>query len=170
MININILAQILGFIALIFIVLSYQNTKKEKFLLIQIFANIFFGLQYFTLKAFSALCSSIVSLIRTIVFFKYEKQNKKAPFLILIVILITISILGIFTFEGIYSLIPIAIALAYSYGTWQNNLKLTYIIGIIASILWIYYNFLVGAYVSIIGSVFELLASLIGFIKLNIKK
>ena len=170
MVKINILAQILGFIALIFIVLSYQNTKKEKFLLIQIFANLFFGLQYFALKAFSALCSSIVSLLRTIIFFKYEKETKKAPIWILSLIMISIIILGFFSFEGIYSLIPIIIALAYTYGTWQNNLKLTYIIGIIASILWIYYNFLVGAYVSIMGSIFELLASLIGFIKLNIKK
>lgn len=160
------IAQILGFIALIFIVLSYQNTEKKKFLLIQIFANIFFGLQYLVLSAFSAFCSSIISLIRTIIFFKYEKESKKTPIIILISILIIISIFGIITYEGIYSLIPIAIALAYSYGTWHNNLKLTYVIGIIASLLWIYYNFLVGAYISIIGSIFELGASTIGFIKL----
>lgn len=162
----NYLAQILGFIALIFIVLSYQNTKKEKFLLIQIFANIFFGIQYLTLHAFSAFCSSVISLIRTLIFFKYEKENRKTPVRILIIILIIISIFGMLTYEGIYSLIPIIIALFYSYGTWHDNLKLTYIIGIIASLLWIYYNFLVGAYVSIIGSIFELLASAMGFIKL----
>ena len=162
----NYLAQILGFIALIFIVFSYQNTEKKKFLLIQIFANIFFGLQYLTLKAFSAFSSSVISLIRTLVFFKYEKENKKTPVIILIIILIIISIFGVLTYDGIYSLIPIIIALAYSYGTWHNNLKLTYLIGIIASLLWIYYNFLVGAYVSIIGSVFELSASTVGFIRL----
>lgn len=168
----NYIAQILGFIALIFIVLSYQNTKKERFLLIQIFANIFFGLQYLTLKAFSAFCSSVISLIRTIIFFKYEKKNNKVPIIILIIILLIITIFGIITYEGIYSLIPIIIALAYTYGTWQEKLKLTYTIGIIASILWIYYNFLVGAYISIIGSIFELFASLIGLIKVlkKIKK
>lgn len=166
----NYIAQILGFIALIFIILSYQNTKKEKFLLIQIFANVFFGLQYLTLKAFSAFCSSCISLIRTLIFFKYEKQDKKTPTFILVIILTAISIFGILTYEGIYSLIPIIIALGYSYGTWQSNLKLTYTIGIITSILWIYYNFLVGAYVSIIGSVFELLASITGLIKINKNK
>lgn len=163
----NYIAQIFGFFALILLVLSYQNTKKEKFLLIQIFANIFFGLQYLSLKAFSAFCSSIISLIRTLIFFKYEKKDKRTPLLILIIILVVISIFGALTYEGIYSLIPIVITLAYSYGTWQKKLKLTYTIGIFAAILWIYYNFLVGAYIAIIGSIFELLASISGLIKLT---
>ena len=33
------------------------------------------------------------------------------------------------------------------------------------AMLWIIYNFIVGAYVSVIGSVIELIASLLGLIK-----
>ena len=166
----NILAQVIGFIALIFIVLSYQAVDKKKFLLIQIFANIFFGLQYLVLSAFSAFASSMISLFRTIIFFKFEKDNKKANIFVLGFFEILIFVFGMITFDGVISLVPICIAAAYTYGTWQKNLKITYLIGVVASFLWIFYNFYVGAYVSIIGSLFELFSSFIGLIRLNIKK
>ena len=44
-----IVAQIFGLVAFLFIILSYQAKNKTRFLLSQIFANIFFGLQYLSL-------------------------------------------------------------------------------------------------------------------------
>lgn len=166
----NYIAQILGLTALIFMCLSYQKNNKKEFLSVQIIANIFYGLQYLLLGAFSALSTNIVSIVRTSLFYKYETTNKKISFSILVVFEVLIIILGIITFEHYHSIIPIFIACIYTYGTWQKNLKLTYFIGIIASILWIFYNFIVGAYVSILGSIIELISSLFGFIKISRKK
>lgn len=166
----NYLAQILGLTALIFMCLSYQKNNKKEFLSVQIIANIFYGLQYLLLSAFSALAMNIVSIARTSVFYNYEKSNKKITLPILAIFEVLIIILGFITFESYYSIIPIFIACIYAYGTWQKNLKLTYLIGIIASILWIFYNSIVGAYVSILGSFIELISSLFGFIKISKKK
>ena len=166
----NITAQIIGFFALIFMCLSYQQNNKKDFLFIQILANIFYGIQYFLLNALSALASNIISIIRTIIFYKHEKNNKNIALSLLLIFEIIIIVLGIITFENYYSIIPIFIACIYTYGTWQKKLKSTYFIGVIASILWIYYNFIVGAYVSIIGSFFELFSSVIGLIRLKHKK
>ena len=162
----NIYAQVIGFIALSFMCLSYQKNNKKDFLFIQILANIFYGLQYFLLNAISALASNIVSIIKTIVFFKFEKNNKTIPVTVLLIFEILILISGIVTYKDIFSIIPIFIACIYTYGTWQKNLKLTYSIGIISAILWIFYNFIVGAYVALIGSFIELFSSIIGIIKL----
>ena len=137
---------------------------------IQILANIFYGIQYLLLNAYSALASNIVSIVKTGVFYKYEKNNKEISLYTLLIFEIMIIVLGIITFKNIYSIIPIFIASIYTYGTWQKNLKITYSIGIIASILWVFYNFIVGAYVAIIGSFFELFSSIIGIIRLNILK
>jgi len=166
----NITAQLIGFFALFFMCLSYQKNNKKDFLFIQILANVFYGIQYFLLNAIPALASNIISILRTAIFYKYEKVNKKITFPLLLTFEIIIAVLGIITFENYYSIIPIFIVCIYTYGMWQKNLKLTYFIGSIASILWIYYNFIVGAYVSIIGSFFELFSSVIGLIKLYIKK
>jgi len=163
----NILAQVFGLCALILMFYSYQKNNKKGFLLVQTFANLFYGIQYFLLNAFSAMVSNIISIIRCIVFYKYENKNKKIPIYILLIFEISIIILGIFTFENIYSIIPVFIACVYTYGTWQKNLKVTYFIGVIVAALWIIYNFVVGAYVAIIGSVIEFIGSVIGLSKLK---
>ena len=163
----NVLAQVFAIIALIIMFYSYQKKTKKDFLFLQIFMNIFFGLQYFLLNAYSALVSNIVSIMRTGTFYKFEKDGKKIPIILLMLFIMLILGVGIITYNGISSIIPIVIAVFYTYGTWQKNLINTYRIGVFVAVLWIYYNFSVGAYVSVIGSVFELICSLFGLIKLK---
>ena len=166
----NIFAQIFGILALIIMFLGYQKKSKKEFLSMQIFMNICFGFQYFLLNAFSALASNIISIIKSTIFYKYEKEEKNIPLLFLIIFEIIIIISGIFTYNGFYSIIPLFIAILYTYGTWQKELQNTYKIGVFVSILWIYYNFIVGAYVAVIGSIIELIASISGVIKIkNVK-
>ena len=81
-----------------------------------------------------------------------------------------VVIFGIITFDGIISLFPIIITLLFSYATWQNNLKVTYFISFIVMVLYIIFNFYVGAYVSIISNVLELISTIVGLIKLKNKK
>ena len=162
----NITAQIVGFIALSFMCLSYQKNNKKDFLFIQIIANIFYGLQYFLLNAFSALASNIVSILKTGIFYKYEKNNKKISITFLLIFEILFIIFGFLTYNNLYSIIPIFVACIYTYGTWQKNLKIIYSIGILVALLWILYNYIVGAYVAIIGSFIELFSSIIGLTKI----
>lgn len=163
----NLLAQLFAVIALVFMYFSYQKKSKKDFLYLQIFMNIFFGLQYFLLRAFSALVSNIVTIIKTVIFYRLENKGKNIGWQYLVIFEIFIIAFGVITYNGILSIIPILIAFLYTYGTWQKNLKLTYKIAIIAAVLWIFYNFLVGAYVSTVGSVIELIASSKGFISLK---
>lgn len=165
----NIIAQILGFFALIFSVTSYQKNNKKGFLITQIIANLLYISQYACLNAYSALIVVIISTIRVLIFYLYEKQNKKIPLIVLIIFVLITIIAGIFTYESYWSILPIIIGCLFSYGTWQKNLKVTYAIGIIISMLWILYNSAVGAYVSAISAVLETLSSMIGLIRL-IKK
>jgi hypothetical protein len=163
----NYLAQLFGLISLFLLIMSYQQTKKQKFLFIQIFANVFYFIQYILLSAFSAAASNMISIIRSSIFYKYEISNKKIPIFFLFIFEIIILIAGFITYVNIFSIIPIIIVISYTYATWQKNLKVTYFICLVAAILWILYNYVVGAYVSIIGSIIEFTASTIGFIKVS---
>ena len=168
--KINILAELLGFIALTLISLSYQKKTKSKFLVLQILANVFYGLQYLVLGAYSAVCMDIISLIRTYTFYSYESLNKKVPFKALIIIEIFITLIGVFTFNGnIYSLLPIVIGIVYSIAMWQKDLRITYFTAALTSVVWIYYNFVIGAYIATFASVIELFASIIGFLKITFR-
>ncbi len=167
----NYLAQLFGLASLALICISYQQKEKEKILFIQIFANLFYFIQYILLTAFSAASANIISIIRTMLFYNFERKEKDIPLYYLIIFEFIILFVGILTYSNIYSVIPIIIAMAYTYGTWQKNLRVMYLIFIMAGFFWILYNFIVGAYISILGSFIEIIASTAGFIKIryNIK-
>lgn len=161
----NITAQVLGLLAIIGILSSYQQVKKEKYLFVQGVANIFFAVQYLLLNAYSAVGSNLIAILRSFAVYGYEKKNKKAPIWLMLIIELFIITIGVFTYKDIYSLIPILIASLYTIGVTQKKLEVTYFIGLVAAILWIFYNYMVGAYVASLGSIFEFLSALIGIIK-----
>lgn len=167
----NYLAQLFGLASLALICISYQQKEKEKILFIQIFANLIYFIQYILLTAFSAASANIISITRTMLFYNFERKEKDIPLYYLIIFEFIILLVGILTYSNIYSVIPIIIAMAYTYGTWQKNLRVMYLIFIMAGFFWILYNFIVGAYISILGSFIEIIASTAGFIKIrnNIK-
>lgn len=87
------------------------------------------------------------------------------PKWILFVFIALVLLFGIITYDGLISLLPIIITVLYTYAFWQNNLNVARIIYIVAAIIWIYYNYEVGAYVGIIGNILEITTGLISLIK-----
>ena len=166
----NIYAQIFGILAMVFLINSYFNTKKRKYLFTQILSNIFFGIQYFILNAPTAVINTIIAIIRLIVFYIYTKNTKAIPKKIFYIFEISIIVLIIITCRNFIALIPLLIAALYTYGTWQKDLKKTYFIASIAAIIWIFYNLTIGAYVATIGNVIELISSINGINRIIRKK
>lgn len=161
-----LLAQVFGTLGLISMASSYQQKKKKNFLFFQIFSNLFYGLQYLVLNAYTALITCLISMVRTLIYHRNEQRNKENPISSLIIIELIIIIVGIVTYNNIYSLLPIFITFIFTYGTWQKNLRTSYKIGMISSFLWIVYNLIVKAYIGMIGAIIELIAGIIGYIRL----
>ena len=165
-----IIAQIVGFIALAYTCVSFQQNKKTRVLVYQIIANFLYFLQYFFLDALSGACISFLGLIRYIVYYQYEKNNKKKSLFVLFIFSTISIIIGVFTYNGIISLLPPITALMYTYGTWQNNLKKFRIIAVIVPVCWFVYNFFVGAYVGMISTTIEFISAVIAIYRLDIRK
>lgn len=166
----NVLAQFLGIIGLILLIISTQNNKKKLILLFEIFSNIFYGLQYVVLNLLSAGIMSLISLIKCIIYYNFNKNNHKIPKYILIIFIIIISSTLLFTYNGIFSVLPIFATILYTYGTWIENLKLFRFIVVIVAIIWILFNFYIGAYVAFIGSIFQLLSGCVAMYRFDVRK
>lgn len=165
-----IIAQIFGLTGLLFtIVANYQN-KKNRVLIFQIVANLLCFIQYLLLNALAAASTYLVAVIRCSVFYTFDKKGKKRSSLVFVFFSILIIILGILSYKDLFSLIPIITAIFYTYGVWQDDLKNFRIIAFIVPVVWIVYNLHVGAYVGIILTTIEALATLVAIIKLDIKK
>lgn len=160
-----ILAQVLASFAILFWVISILLKNKKNILLMQVIANGIYGIEYLLLGAFSAASMNFLSFLRLLVYYFYALLNIKMPKWILFVFIALVLLFGIITYDGLISLLPIIITVLYTYAFWQNNLNVARIIYIVAAIIWIYYNYEVGAYVGIIGNALEITTELISLIK-----
>ncbi len=74
-----ILALIAGFIAMVFVILSYFVKNKSLYLVFQALCITFLVVSYFFTVQFFAMIGVTIGLIRTLVFFAYERKDKDAP-------------------------------------------------------------------------------------------
>ena len=160
-----VLAQVLASPGILFWVISILLKNKKNILLMQVIANGIYGIEYLLLGAFSAASMNFLSFLRLLVYYFYALLNIKMPKWILFVFITLVLLFGIITYDGLISLLPIIITVLYTYAFWQNNLNVARIIYIVAAIIWIYYNYEVGAYVGIIGNILEIITGLISLIK-----
>jgi len=166
----NVFAQILAIFGLLFLIISVQLNNKLKILFCKIISNIFYGLQYLFLSAFSGACMSLLSLIRNIVFYLYNKNKSKIPISALIIFLIIMFVVSFWTFDTLLSLIPIFATMIHTYAVWQDNLKVYRFLSLIGAISWIVYNMLMGAYISAGASCIEFINAAIAIYRHDIKK
>ena len=161
----NKVAQFFGIIAIVIWLLSILQNTKKNISLLQFLSNIFYGIQYFILGAFSASGMNITSSIRCLIIYLNERKNKKTSIFISLLACLIIFIITFFTYNGLLSLIPVFVTICYTYSLWQSNIKVTYIIVIAMAFIWIIYNALVGAYICVSGNICEIIFGIISIIK-----
>ena len=165
------IAQIIGIVAIVLWVISVQKKEEYKILLLQALANLIYTVQYVLLQVFPAAFMNIASFFRCYIFYIKRKNEKNISKLWLIIFIIIVIVLGILTYDGYLSLIPIIITLFYTISSWMKDAKWIRIVFLIAAFIWIYYNYVVGAYICIIGNVFEIISGTLALIRFsNVKE
>lgn len=165
-----IVAQVFGLIGLAFTITANYQNKKNRLLIFQILSNLLCFIQYLLLNALAAAGSFLVAVLRCCIFYVFDKKGKNRSKLVLVLFSILIVILGFLSYQDLFSLIPIVTAVFYTYGVWQDDLKKFRIIAFIVPVTWIVYNIHVEAYVGVVLTIIEALATLVAIIKLDIKK
>lgn len=152
-------------LSIFFFVASVQFKKKKNILLVQGFASMSYFIVYFILGAYSGCAIELIEQTKDFVFYFFERKDKIIPVTLLILfvgLLITASIL---TYDGIISLLPLIINLAYFISSYFKNPKYIRIVMLICGFIWLAYNILVGAYIIIIGNVLEIISAIISLIR-----
>ena len=160
-----ILAQICGVIALIFTVVSVQFKTKEKIVMCSVFANLVVTIQFFLLNAITGAIISIINTIRCIIFYYYKKKDKKPSLMILLIFEIVAIVSGMFSWQNIWSIIPIIVTVIYTYGLWQDNVKVIRITTAIVGLGWAIYDVIVMAYVGAIQEISQFVSAVIALVR-----
>lgn len=100
----------------------------------------------------------IVATVRTIVFYLFARKDKKAPFWVMLVFLLTFITSTIMTWNS-WVCIFVLISAINTYGQWQNNLKIMRIAIIITTLSLGTYNILVMAYTGAINEFLQTISA-----------
>lgn len=165
-----ILAQISALLANVSLVLSNSQKTRKKILLFLIFNNIFDFIQYFLLNAYTGAFTSIICLFRTYLFNKKNNSFFFKKYIALYLIITIHIIVTIFTYNGLESIFPLLASVFYAIVLYQDKTKNIRIGSCIMSSMWITYNSIVGAYVSVITESIALISCLIAIYRFDIKK
>lgn len=165
----EILTQIIGIAAMICSVSSFQLNKHKHIMTAQIIATALFGLQYFLLGAYTGLALDIAGVLRDIVF--YNKDKKWASSNLWTVFwAIVMLIVGIFTYQGWYSLLMTAAMMLNTISFSFTKPKLVRTTILISSPLLLLYNILTHSIGGIINELFCMISSVVGILRYDIKK
>lgn len=150
--------------------LSYLAKQKKTYLIEQVAANSLYCAQYILLGAYAGAISNVLTIAKLVVCYINEKKGKgNPPWQALLFCGVSI-LLGVFAIEGWYSVIPIVNAVVYTFGIWQDDPIFLRIMAGICSLLWIVFNFAVGAYVSAAYSAVEFIFVVVTMVKLIIQR
>lgn len=170
-----IISQIFTIIGYCLTTSTYHVPNRKLVLLLNLLSKFSFAVAYILLNAWSALAMIGVALIRNTVFMIEKKESEetnsisKKDFAMLILVYLITIISGIYTYEGVWSLLPIFATLLYTYSIFQKNIKIYRLLGIPTELCCILYNFYIKSIFAIILGTMPLISSIIGYIN-EIKK
>lgn len=159
-------AQIIGGFAISLWVVGLQVKNRKNVLLFQCAANFLYFLEYFMLGAISASLMNLFSTLRCLFFAKVD--DKKAR-LFSILFVVVILFIFVFIYDGVLSLIPIIITIIYTISSSKSDAKWNRLCVLVTAFIWIYYNYKVGAYITILGNVMEIVSGTIALVRFKNK-
>jgi hypothetical protein len=137
-----IVAQIIGVVVILLGAITSHMKTKSALLLCIVAGNVLLIAEFSLLGAMTEVAVISIALVRSITFFLYNKFGKKAPIWLLI-LFITAQVSAVFFTWTSWICVLMVFDALETYGQWQDDLKVTRITIIVASIPIGIYNLLV---------------------------
>lgn len=167
----EILANVIGIIAVAVFLLSYQMKKRNAIVTCNVIARVLYIVQYILLFAFEGAVLDVVGVIASLI--AQQKDNpliKKHIKLWFILTNLFIIGAGIPLYKNLYSLLPIIAVLFQTGAFWLNDEKHIRRVSLIGSPLWFIYNFHSRAYGSSVGDLLSIVSIVLAMIRYDFKK
>ncbi len=160
-----ILSQIMGAIALLLMIISYFDKNKIRFFFIQLIANIFYGLSFIFSNAMVAGINSLISIVRVLLLYIYNRKDKKPPLIFILIFSIIYITVGIIFIKDYYDIITIITPILFTVAMWMKDMQIIRYFLIIPNTLLIFYSLINQVYTSALLSLLEVIILIIAIIK-----
>ena len=113
--------QAIGFVGVAFFIISYQIKSNKALFLCQMIGCIIFCVQFFIMGAYTGAVSLIINIIRNLLLVKRKDWKWVDRRSTMLVILALLTLMTIYTWDGIISLLPFIMVAVTTIGYWSNN-------------------------------------------------
>lgn len=135
-----IVAQVANYLAAITSLVGYWQKKKLGILICQAVANVLYFTHWFIMGEMSGALCSVFQLAALLIFSLQEKLGWKRRYVVLPV-LACLGLIGYFTYNGPYSVLPIAGSLIALTSFFSKKKSVMRLAGTFAAICWLTYAF-----------------------------
>ncbi len=165
----GLIAQIIGFLALICCMTAYQMKTQKKIVTVQIISCTLFTIHFLMLGAYTGALLNFIAVSRSVVFANKDKKWAKSNLWIVVFSLICIIAVA-FTWEGVISLLPMLGMILTTVSWGIDNARLVRLISLPSSPLWIIYNFISGSMAGVLTEFFVMASIITAMIRLDFGK
>lgn len=148
-----LIGQLFGVLAMITGILMYQFKKHKTIMLLMLLCSTFWCIHFAFLKAATGVVMNVINVARAMVFTQRDKpwcEKKWVPAAFSVASVIAV----IFTWEGIYSLLPCVASIAATIGSWQKDTQKLRLYTIVVCIGWFTYNAIKGSWAGMANELF----------------
>ena len=164
-----ILVQGLGFLGMGCTVLAFQCKEYRKLVGLRGATELFFGVQYILLGAYSGAAVDFLGCFRNWVFLECDRKGRSLRIWRFLFCLVFVGV-ALLTWAGPKSLLSAVAKVASTIGYGSSNPRLIRLITLCSSSCWLVYNALIFSLGGVVGEVITLASVLIGILRFDILK
>ena len=161
---------ILSFVATILGLCEPFGKKMQTILVFNFTGNFLVGLSYLMVSGFSGAAICSVACIQVFINYIYDIKKIKIPKILIIIYAAAFFAVNLLTFKAWYDVLSLAAAMLFVISVAQSDAKHYRILYALNSSLWIFYDFLSGAYGNLVTHIVLFAATFIAILIRDLKK
>lgn len=162
-----LLSQFFSIINYATLIISYQIKDNKKILIYSSIGCFFSALSFYLLNAYSGCAMALLAVLRNILFIIDKKHHKRRNIYTLMFILISLLVRTYFTYDGIFSLLPVIATLLYTISVWIDDINIYRRLGIPTEMFWLSYHIYLKSIVGVIFETILFISVIIGFLRMK---
>ncbi len=164
----QIITQGFGYLALLFIILSFQKNSRVKILFLMLVGLVFFVVHYSLLGAWIGALMNLIEVSMVYVAYKKETHTWAQKKYWLVVFIGLFAVAGVLTAKSLVDYLPVIAQICATIAVWQTNPRAIRFIMLAPRPLWFIYNLVVGSYAGMVAEVLILLSVVTGIVRFDI--
>lgn len=156
-----IISQVFALISFVFDLVAVQRRKKASILNMDTMAAFASFLHYAFLGAWAGMVNKIITTIRNALAAWMASTKRKPPKIMPLIFVVAYVIIGAFTFNSVWSVLPIIASSYYSVVIYMGDARKIRYAYVITNIIWLVYNAFVFSIVGVIAQVILIINGLV---------